>query len=99
MHILRNVLLGAAAIALSSVLSGSLVAGGQSTATPAEPGKMPMTGRGMPMNKPMMTREQKIANAISAAPASITAKATILDWPAKDGDAPAVVRAGSNGWN
>jgi hypothetical protein len=47
----------------------------------------------------MMTTGQKIANAMSAAPASISGKATILDWPAKEGDTPTVLRAGSNGWS
>jgi hypothetical protein len=40
----------------------------------------------------------KIANAMSAAPRSISANATILDWPATEGAKPAVLRAGSNGW-
>ena len=35
---------------------------------------------------------------MTAAPASVSAKATILDWPAKEGDPPAVLRAGTNGW-
>lgn len=46
-----------------------------------------------------MTRDQKIADAVSAAPESISGKATILDWPAKEGQAPTMLRAGSNGWN
>ena len=45
-----------------------------------------------------MTKAQKIASAASAAPASISAKATVLDWPAKEGAAPATLRAGTNGW-
>jgi hypothetical protein len=40
----------------------------------------------------------KIASAMSAAPTSISAKATVLDWPATEGAKPAVLRAGSNGW-
>ena len=36
---------------------------------------------------------------LSAAPVSVSAKATILDWPAKDGDPLVVLRQGSNGWN
>jgi hypothetical protein len=54
---------------------------------------MPMPGKGM------MTRDQKIANAMTAAPASVSAQATILDWPAKEGEPPAVLRAGTNAWN
>ena len=47
----------------------------------------------------MMTAAEKISNAMSAAPPSISGKATILDWPAKEGDKPAVLRMGSNGWS
>jgi hypothetical protein len=49
--------------------------------------------------KGMMTRDQKIANAMTAAPASVAANATILDWPANEGEAPSVLRAGTNGWS
>lgn len=45
-----------------------------------------------------MTREQKIANAMKAAPASISANATIKDWPAMEGSPAPVLREGSNGW-
>jgi hypothetical protein len=45
-----------------------------------------------------LSREDKIRNISSAAPSSIVLKATILDWPAKAGDPPPVLRAGSNGW-
>jgi hypothetical protein len=45
-----------------------------------------------------MTKAQKIANAMTAAPSTISAQATILDWPAKEGDQPPVLRAGTNGW-
>lgn len=40
----------------------------------------------------------KIANAMSAAPTSISAKATIMGWPAKEGQKPPVLRQGTNGW-
>ncbi len=43
------------------------------------------------------TKEEKIKNAMSAAPGSIARNATILDW-AKQGNEPAVLRQGSNGW-
>lgn len=46
----------------------------------------------------MMTKAQKIASAASAAPASISAKATVLDWPEKEGGAMITLRQGSNGW-
>jgi hypothetical protein len=84
MDIVRTTLLGVAGLALGVWISAPVTAGAQA-----------MTGKSA-MN---MTRDQKIADAMSAAPASISAKATILDWPAKDGDKPVVLRAGSNGWN
>jgi hypothetical protein len=39
----------------------------------------------------------KIKSALSAAPASISGKAAVVDWPDKDGK-QATLRAGSNGW-
>lgn len=42
--------------------------------------------------------QRKIANAVSAAPPSISAKATIMDYPAKEGERPTVLRQGTNGW-
>lgn len=44
------------------------------------------------------TTAQKIQNAMSAAPRSISKNATIMDWPAKEGDEPSVLRKGSNEW-
>ena len=40
----------------------------------------------------------KIANAMSAGPAAITAQATILDWPSDPAGDMIVLREGSNGW-
>ncbi len=40
----------------------------------------------------------KLQNAMSAAPLAIAKEATILDWPAKEGDAMVVLRQGTNGW-
>ena len=45
-----------------------------------------------------MTDAQKIANAMSAAPAVISKNATIMDWPDKEGGQPKQLRAGTNGW-
>jgi hypothetical protein len=45
-----------------------------------------------------MTHQQKIANAMSAAPAEISRNATIKDWPAKEGGELRVLRQGSNNW-
>ena len=42
-------------------------------------------------------KAQKIKNAMAAAPASISSKATIKDWPAGDAE-PAVLREGGNEW-
>lgn len=42
--------------------------------------------------------EEKIANAMSAAPDSIARNATILDWPATEGGEFRQLRAGTNGW-
>jgi hypothetical protein len=47
---------------------------------------------------PKMTDAQKIKNAMSAAPAEISKKATIMDWPEKEGGQPKQLRAGTNGW-
>ncbi len=44
------------------------------------------------------TPEEKIASAMSAAPPSISATATILDWPAEMADEMAELRQGNNGW-
>ena len=40
----------------------------------------------------------KIMNAMSAAPPSISKKATVMDWPAEEGADMAVLREGANGW-
>jgi hypothetical protein len=45
-----------------------------------------------------MTDEQKIANAMTAAPADISRNATIKDWPAKEGGEMRVLRKGSSDW-
>lgn len=44
------------------------------------------------------SRDAKITNALSAAPSSIGDGATVMDWPARDGAAPAQLRAGTNDW-
>ena len=44
------------------------------------------------------TKARKIANAMTAAPRSISAKATIMDWPAAEGGQMTTLRAGTNGW-
>ena len=93
MRILRATLLTVAGLVAAGWLSMSLIARGQSTDRPSAPHQMPMSSQ-----TTAMTKEQKISSAVSAAPASVSAKATVLDWPAKEGDPPAVLRAGHNGW-
>ncbi len=44
------------------------------------------------------TAAAKIADALIAAPTSVTAHATIMDWPASPNAKPTVLRAGTNGW-
>ncbi len=44
------------------------------------------------------TAAAKIADAMVAGPKSITAHATIMDWPASPKGKPTVLRAGTNGW-
>ncbi len=44
------------------------------------------------------TPEWKIVNATSAAPASISQNATVMDWPAQPGAEMKALRQGTNGW-
>ena len=46
-----------------------------------------------------MTNAEKIFNAMSAGPASITQDATILEWPSQPSGEFKVLRVGSNGWS
>jgi hypothetical protein len=43
-------------------------------------------------------RNSKIHNALSAAPAGVARKATVVDWPAREGGTMPVLRRGGNGW-
>jgi hypothetical protein len=92
MRILRSTLLSVTGIAVMAALSVSVMAGGQKPGAPA------MTHDMTASKKAPMKNAEKISNAMSAGPASISTKATILDWPAKEGDQPPVLRAGTNGW-
>ncbi|HXE56706.1 MAG TPA: hypothetical protein VNK43_01785 [Gemmatimonadales bacterium] len=42
--------------------------------------------------------DAKLRSAMSAAPPSIAANATIMDWPTEKGGQPVQLRAGTNGW-
>ena len=80
------------------LLSAMALAGQQSTAKPMaghDMGSMASSASAQkpPMMPKMMTTAEKIANAVASAPPSLAAKATVVDWPAKDGDKP-VVKAG-----
>ena len=77
---------------------GILIAGFAATALLAATAAAQAQMSDMKAGATKMTQAQKIANATSAAPAAISAKATVLDWPAKEGAAPETLRAGSNGW-
>src|SRR5690606_26146949 len=59
---------------------------------------MSMPTAGQMMGQSKMTTAQKIENAMSAAPESVSGAATILDWPAKEGAKQEVLRKGTNGW-
>ena len=95
----RSKLTVIAATGMTCLLTAFLVAGqqsGQQTSKPMQGHDMSMAASKSDMK---MTKAQKIANAIAAAPAGVTSKATILDWPSKEGMAPEVLRAGTNGWS
>ena len=79
MRIVRTTLLGLAGLGAAGWLSASLMAGGQAAGKASHHMPTPSTG--------MLTKDQKIANAMTAAPASVSAQATILDWPATEGEA------------
>jgi hypothetical protein len=84
----------ALAITTTACMLSVLLVADQQGATP-----MPQHDMGsMKGSMKTMTKAEKIANAIASAPASVSAKATVFDWPAKEGGAPEVLRAGTNGW-
>jgi len=89
----KTTLVGRAVLATLATFSISIVAAGQQGAKPGQAHDMRMMGTSS------MTPAQKIANATSAAPASVSAQATVLDWPVNEGDQLTSLRAGSNGWS
>jgi hypothetical protein len=72
-----------------AVVSAVVLAGGLMAVTTNAAGQAKKAGMG---------KAQKIKNALAAAPASISAKATVKDWPASETAEPATLREGSNGW-
>ncbi len=91
MSIRRWLIGGTTACGMAGLLTATVIARQQTK---------PMTGHDMPMSggMSMMTKAQKISNAVAAAPTTVSAKATVVDWPTKEGAKPEVLRAGSNGW-
>ena len=89
----RTTFIGGAVLTVFSMFAVSVVVGGQQAANGTQPHQMSMAA------SPGTTKAQKIANAMTAAPASISDKATVLDWPAKEGDKPMVLRPGTNSWS
>ncbi len=51
-----------------------------------------------PSQATVKSKKAKIQSAMSAAPKGIAKNATILDYPAKEGDQPPVLRKGTNDW-
>ena len=69
------------------------------TQAPVPPAAKPAEAKKAEPKKPSArTKEAKIQNATSAAPRSIAKTATVMDWPAKPGDQPTVLRKGTNDW-
>jgi hypothetical protein len=81
-------------IVVAAIVSAAIAVGAQQKSMSGESHKK----AGLSAMK-MLTTAEKISNAMSAAPSSISSKATILDWPAKEGDTPVQLRAGTNGWS
>lgn len=99
MRILRTTLTVLIGIGATAALTVAVMAGGPQTTVPSKPvmtHDMSSMKGGLAKQAPM-TKAQKIANAMEAAPSAISAKATILDWPKED-EQPPVLRAGTNGW-
>ena len=57
-----------------------------------------MAAAASPMITAESSAEEKITSALSAAPDIVSSGATVLDWPAADGEDPGMLREGDNGW-
>jgi hypothetical protein len=98
MRILRTTFIGLVVLAVTGGLTAAGIARAQNSRMS---GGQDMSMAGMKMDDmgaKAMTKEQKIASAMLAGPSVVTSKATIMDWPEKEGMTPAVLRAGTNGW-
>jgi hypothetical protein len=80
-----------AVILLTAVIVGAVAVAAQDTKSMPHHQMPAKTGA-------TMTQAQKIANAMTAAPLSISGKATMLDWPADEKSQPLMLRTGTNGW-
>lgn len=78
----------------AAIVTATTIAAGQQTGTQGSK----MT-QGMAMPTSTMTKAQKIANARSAAPAAISANASVYDYPAKEGEPPVLLAKGTNGYS
>jgi hypothetical protein len=91
-----------AATGMTCLLTAFLVASqqsGQQASKPMQGHDMSMAPKTMKSDMKKMTKAEKIANAIMAGPAGITTGAAVYDWPSKEGMAPELLRAGTNGWS
>lgn len=77
----------------TTLLAATMVMTGIGSSTP-----LTLLAQQPAMPKAAMSTQQKIADAVSAAPTTISGKATVLDWPAMEGQKPVVLRKGTNGW-
>ena len=90
-------IIGIVVALIIGAFGGYLVSGAKSAPGPTKT-KMSESAMTETKSTPPSTDSEKITNAMSAAPVAIAKDATILDWPAKDGDPFGTLRAGTNGW-
>lgn len=83
---------------LTLALAAALAMSAAATAQQApKQEKAPAKAKAVKLKAPK-TAAEKIANAMSAAPAAIAEHATIMDWPTSREGKPVVIREGHNGW-
>ena len=78
-------------------IGGYLIAG-PAPASPAKNDSASESAMNQTRSTHPNTNDEKIANAMSAAPMAIGKDAAVLDWPAKEGNPFPSLRAGKNGW-
>ena len=77
-------------------IGGYLISG--SVSSPGKDNSMSKSAMTQTSSALPQTNEEKITNAMSAAPLAIAKDAAVIDWPAKDSDPFLTLRAGTNGW-